>query len=126
MIGNRYLDQIYNERDEDTSLNQLLQLLQSKDRGFIKSLTTEPIEVELLDERELLFITKVVALIDYYLQAQHIVVPLWLRHPRLSMKYPYYHQKRLSDFEKIRLIYTAPAPFRNRNVYFDLDAIKRV
>lgn len=119
MIGNRYLDQFYKDFDEGTCLNQLLQLLKSKDKGFIKSLTTDPIEVDLLNESECFFITKVSALIDYNLQAHGIVVPLWLRHPKIR-------RKRLSDFEKIRLIYASPAPFRNRNVYFDLEAIKRM
>jgi hypothetical protein len=41
-------------------------------------------------------------------------------------KKPYYHSKRITDFEKIRLMYISPAPFRQRNVYFDLESISRV
>jgi len=66
------------------------------------------------------------SLIDYILQLHNIEVPDWLRSDKLSFDKPYYHPKRLSDFEKFRLLYTNPAPFRARNVYFDLEGIKRV
>jgi len=55
------------------------------------------------------YLTKASALIDYYLQIHGIEVPDWLRDERLCFEKPYYHSKRLSDFEKVRLIYTNPA-----------------
>ena len=65
-------------------------------------------------------------LIDYYIQLQGIEVPYWIRNENLGFEKPYYHSKRISDFEKVRLIYANPAPFRVRNVYFDLEGIGRV
>lgn len=35
MIGNKYLQTLFNYPDEDTSLNQLLEMLKYKDMKFI-------------------------------------------------------------------------------------------
>ena len=70
--------------------------------------------------------TLVSALIDYHLQLYGIAVPNWISEERLAFAKPYYHSKRISDPEKIKLLYTNPAPLRARNVYFDLEAIQRV
>ncbi|NLJ59877.1 MAG: hypothetical protein GX338_02890 [Firmicutes bacterium] len=126
MIGNSYLQGLFEYTDEDTSLNQLLELLAYKDAKFIDSLWNEPVDPDSCTEEEIVYLTKVSALIDYYLQVHGMEVPDWLRDERLCFEKPYYHSKRLSDFEKVRLIYTNPAPFRARNVYFDLEGIKRV
>ena len=126
MIGNSYLQGLFEYTDEDTSLNQLLELLTYKDTKFIDSLWNEPVDPDSCTEEEIVYLTKASALIDYYLQIHRIEVPDWLRDERLCFEKPYYHSKRLSDFEKVRLIYTNPAPFRARNVYFDLEGIKRV
>lgn len=125
MIGNKYLQSLFEYPDEDTSLNQLLEMLKYKDSEFIESLK-QPVDLDLCTDEELIYLTKVSSLIDYYLQINDINVPQWLRDERLSFDNPYYHSKRISDFEKIKLQYTNPSPFKNRNVYFDLDGISRV
>ncbi|MBP3039224.1 hypothetical protein J9303_06885 [Bacillaceae bacterium Marseille-Q3522] len=125
MIGNKYLQALFTYPDEDTSLNQLLEHLKSKDKKFINSLY-EPVEIERCNEKEIKYLTIVSALIDYYLQIYELEVPYWLRDNKLSFDKPYYHSRRLSDFDKVKLLYSNPAPFRARNVYFDLDGIKRV
>lgn len=125
MIGNKYLKELFNYQDEDTSLNQLLELLKYKDKKFIDSLK-EPIDINLCTDEEVKYLTKVSALIDYYLQINNIDVPEWLRSEKLMFDKPYYHSRRISDFEKFKLQYTNPSPFRIRNVYFDLDGIERV
>lgn len=125
MIGNRYLQALFNYPDEDTSLNQLLELLKYKDMEFIDSLK-ESINIDLCSDKEIKYLTKVSALIDYYLQIHNMEVPSWLRDEKLAFEKPYYHCKRISDFDKVKLQYTNPAPFRARNVYFDLQGIERV
>lgn len=125
MIGNKYLQGLFLYPDKDTSLNQLLELLKSQDADFINSLK-EPLDLDLCNKQELAFLTKVSALMDHCLQLQNLDVPNWLRNEKLSFDKPYYHSKRLSDFDKIRLQYTNPAPFKRRNVYFDMEGIKRV
>lgn len=125
MIGNRYLQALFDYPDEDTGLNQLLELLKSKDIEFINSLS-ESIDIELCNDKEIEYLTKASALIDYYLQIHDIPIPYWIRDERLSFHKPYYHPKRISDFEKFKLQYTNPSPFRARNVYFDLEGIGRV
>lgn len=125
MIGNKYLQELFDYPDEDTSLNQLLELLKYKDIKFIDSLQ-ESIDINLCTDTEVEYLTKVSALIDYYLQVHNIEVPEWIRDKKLSFDRPYYHSRRISEFEKLKLQYTNPAPFRARNVYFDLDGIKRV
>ncbi|WP_029452571.1 hypothetical protein [Clostridium algidicarnis] len=126
MIGNKYLQDLFNYLDEDTSLNQLLELLKYKDMGFINSLNNETINLELCSKEEIVYLTKVSALIDYYLQIHGLEVPNWLRDARLKFDRPYYHSKRISDFEKVKLQYTNPSPFKIRNVYFNLDGILRI
>lgn len=125
MIGNKYLQPLFNYPDEDTSLNQLLELLKYKDMKFINSLK-ESIDIDLCTDKEKRYLTKVSALIDYYLQIHDIEVPDWIRDEKLRFERPYYHSKRISDFEKFRLQYTNPSPFKARNVYFDLDGIMRI
>ena len=125
MIGNRYLQELFNYPDEDTSINQLLELLKYKDAKFIDSLRQQ-IEIDLCNDKEIRYLTKVSALIDYYLQLNGIEVPDWIRDEKLIFTKPYYHSRRISDFEKLKLQYTNPSPFKARNVYFDLDGIGRV
>ena len=125
MIGNKYLTNLYEYPDEDTSINQLLELLKSGDSEFINSLY-KPVDIDNCDGDEISFLTKISALIDYYLQLHKKDIPGWLRDERLIFKKPYYHSKRIDDFEKIRLQYTNPSPFRARNVYFDLEGMERI
>lgn len=122
MIGNDYLQALFNYPDEDTSLNQLLELLKYKDTEFVNSLK-KPVNLELYTQEELIYLTKASSFIDYYLQIHGID---GLRDKKLSFDKPYYHSKRISDFEKVKLQYTNPSPFKARNVYFDLDGIGRV
>lgn len=126
MIGNKYLQDLFAYTDEDTSLNQLLELLKYKNMRFIDSLSNESISLDLCTDEEIRYLTKVSALIDYYLQVHGIKVPNWLRDEKLQFDKPYYYSRRISDFEKFKLQYTNPAPFKARNVYFDLDGIGRV
>lgn len=125
MIGNKYLQSLFDYQDEDTSLNQLLEMLKYKDAEFIESLKN-PIDLQLCTDQEIIYLTKVSSLIDYCLQLYDIEVPEWLRDEKLSFDKPYYHPKRISGFEKIKLQYTNPSPFKTRNVYFDLEGINRV
>lgn len=125
MIGNKYLKDLFEYLDEDTSINQLLELLKSKDMDFINSLYN-PIDIDNCNDEEIKYLIKVSALIDYYLQLHDIEVPDWLRDERLTFEKPYFHSKRISDFEKVKLQYTNPSPFKARNVYFDLHGIERI
>lgn len=125
MIGNKYLKDLFEYPDEDTSINQLLELLKSKDVDFINSLYN-PIDIDKCDEKEIKYLIKVSALIDYHLQLHYIEVPDWLRDERLRFEKPYFHSKKITDFEKVKLQYINPAPFKARNVYFDLYGIERI
>ena len=125
MIGNKYLKDLFEYPDEDTSINQLLELLKSKDMDFINSLYN-PIDIDKCSEKETKYLIKVSALIDYYLQLHDIEVPGWLRDERLRFEKPYFHSKKITDFEKVKLQYINSAPFKARNVYFDLCGIERI
>lgn len=125
MIGNKYLQALFNYSDEDTSLNQLLELLKYKDMEFIDSLK-EPIDINLCNDKEIKYLTKISALIDYYLQIHDIEIPGWIRDDKLKFDKPYYYSRRISDFEKFKLQYSNPSPFKARNVYFDLESIERI
>jgi hypothetical protein len=102
MIGNKYLQTLFNYPDEGTSLNQLLEMLKYKDMKFIESLIN-PVDIDLCSEEEIIYLTKISALIDYYLQMHNIKVPNWIRNEKLQFDKPYYHSKRISDFEKLKL-----------------------
>jgi len=125
MIGNKYLNDLFEYPDENTSINQLLELLKSKNMKFINSLY-EPVDIGNCNDEETRYLTKVSALIDYYLQLYDMEVPDWLRDERLRFEKPYFYSKRISDFEKVKLQYSDPSPFKARNVYFDLHGIERV
>lgn len=125
MIGNKYIEELFNYPDEDTSLNQILELLKSHDVEFIDTIK-QPIDLDLCNNEELEYLTKVAALIDYCLQISGIEVPNWIRNERLKFDKPYYHSRRLTSFDKFKLLYSSPAPFSARNVFFDIDGIKRV
>lgn len=125
MIGNTFLKALYGYPDEDTSLNQLLELLRSKDQRFLDSLY-KPLDVDASTDDERRFLTVVSALIDYHLQLYQMAIPDWLRNEKLCFDKPYYQTQRLSDFEKIKLQYTVPGPFKRRNVYIDMEGIKRI
>lgn len=126
MIGNRYIEELFKYSDEDASFNQLLELLKYQDTAFIDSLYKEKVDVDLCDEKEIEYLTKAAALIDFYFQKHGIEVPDWLRNSKLIFDKPYFHSKRIDDFEKVKLQYTVPAPFKIRNVYFDLNGIERI
>jgi|GEM_PF-1714584 len=67
MIGNNYLNSLYAYPDLDTSINQLLELLSTKDKGFLESLYV-PLDIGALDDEERHYLTIVSAIIDYHLQ----------------------------------------------------------
>lgn len=126
MIGNKYLQVLYDYPDRDTSINQLLEILKFKDKDFINSLKTDIPDINLTNQDEMHYLVIISALIDYYMQLQNLEVPSWLRRKELSFEKPYYYSNRITDFDKVRLLFTSPSPFRLRNVYFELEGIKRV
>lgn len=126
MIGNKCLEELFNYQDEDTSINQLLELLKYKDSNFISSLKREHVNLDLCSHDEIKYLTKISCLIDYYLQIHELEIPKWIRDERLVFDRPYYHLKRINDFDKLKLQIESPSPFRRRNTYFDLDSIVRV
>jgi len=126
MIGNRYLQELFNYEDESTSINQLLEYLKGKDQQFLVSLKSCPIDIENLNQEELKFMTIASALIDYYLQLHGLDVPDWLRAEKLQFEKPYFVAKRISDIDKVKLQYSNPATFKARNVYFFMEGLERV
>ena len=125
MIGNASLESLYAYSDLDTSINQLLELLNKKDREFLGSLYVS-LDLTNLDDDERRFLTIISAIIDYHLQLYQLDVPDWLRDKTLCFDKPYFYSKRISDFDKVKLQYTVPGPFRRRNVYMDPDGLIRV
>lgn len=126
MIGNKYIKKLFNYPDEDTSINELLELLKYKDLNFIDSLKEEDINLDLCTNDEIRYLTKVSSLIDYYFQIHELEIPKWIRDKRLQFNKPYYHSKRINDFERLKLQIESPSPFRRRNICFELDSITRV
>ena len=126
MIGNKYIKKLFNYLDEDTSINELLELLKYIDLNFIDSLKKEDINLDLCTNDEIIYLTKVSSLIDYYFQLHELEIPKWIRDKRLQFNKPYYHSKRINDFERLKLQIESPSPFRRRNIYFELDSITRV
>ena len=125
MIGNKYLQELFDYKDEDTAMNQLLEYLKNKDKSFIKSLYKD-LDLNKCNKKEIDFLTKATALVDYYLQIHNLEIPDWIRDDRLEFNTPYFHSKRIDDIKKIKLLYSSPAPFSARNVYFELEGIHRV
>lgn len=126
MIGNKYLEELFNYPDRDASINQLLEFLKYKDSNFISSLKNGSVNLDLCTQEEIKYLTIISALIDYYFQIHEFEIPNWIRDERLEFHRPYYHTKRISDFDKFKLQVESPSPFKRRNTYFDLDSIVRV
>jgi hypothetical protein len=97
MIGNSYLNSLYKYVDLDTC-----------------------------DSDELFFLTISSAIIDYFFQLNDVDIPEWIIDERLAFDTPYYYSKRLTDFEKVKLQFSNPTPFRRKNVYFELEGLYRV
>ena len=72
MIGNKYIKKLFNYLDEDTSINELLELLKYKDLNFIDSLKKEDINLDLCTNEEIIYLTKVSSLIDYYFKSMNL------------------------------------------------------
>ena len=126
MIGNKYIKNLFDYPDEDTSINELLELLKYKDLNFLDSLNKEDVNLDLCTNEEIIYLIKVSSLIDYYFQIHDLEMPKWIRDKRLEFDKPYYHSKRINDFEKLKLQIESPAPFKRRNVYFEMDSITRI
>jgi len=126
MIGNSYLKELYEYEDLDMSLNQLLEYIKFKDKGFVESIFECPVNLDNCGPKEIFFLTLSAAIIDYFFQINEIDIPEWIRDERLVFEKPYYYSKRLTDFEKIKLQFSNPAPFRRRNVYFELEGLQRI
>lgn len=62
MIGNKQLEELFNHPDEDTSINQLLELLKYKEANFICSLKKEYVNLDLCTHDEIRYLTKISAL----------------------------------------------------------------
>ncbi|MBN2284820.1 MAG: hypothetical protein JXQ26_07280 [Tissierellales bacterium] len=126
MIGNSYLEVLYEYEDMDTSLNQLLEYIKFEDKYFIESIFDEPVYLDACDSEELFFLTVSSAIMDYFFQIKGLDIPEWIRDERLAFDTPYYYSKRLNDIKKVKLQFSNPAPFRRRNVYFELEGLQRV
>lgn len=125
MIGNNYLSDLYQITDLDTSINQLLEWLHFEDTDFLKSLDV-PLDLNVLTGDEQHFLTIMAAIIDYCLQLKNRPVPRWLRDDRLCFEPPYFHSKRLTDFEKVKIQCIVLGPLKARQVYIEPDGLKRV
>ena len=72
MIGNKYIKNLFDYPDEDTSINELLELLKYKDLNFLDSLNKEDINLDLCTNEEIIYLTKVSSLIDYYFKSMNL------------------------------------------------------
>lgn len=92
MIGNKFLNALYLCKDENTSLNLLMESLKRKDPALIKSLQV-PENIDSCTDDEKRFLTIAAALIDYYLQNCGTEVPDWLRNKQLCFDKPFFFRK---------------------------------
>ena len=72
MIGNKYIKNLFDYPDEDTSINELLELLKYKDLNFLDSLNKEDVNLDLCTNEEIIYLTKVSSLIDYYFKSMNL------------------------------------------------------
>lgn len=126
MIGNSALKVLFEVSDRDIAISQLLEMLKTNHEQLLRSLYEEAPNIDEFTSEELIFVIICSSIIDYSLQLNNKPIPSWIRDPRLAFIEPFYYNRRLSDFEKVKLIYSSPAPFRNRNVYLKLEGLIRV
>ena len=124
MIGNKYLKNLYDYPDVDTSINQLLELLASNDPDFLESLTV-PLEIAALDEAERHYLTIIFAIIDHQLQLSQLAVPNWIRDRAFCFDQPYFIQKDSAISKRSRSSTPSPA-LSKPDKFSDPDGLKRV
>ena len=80
----------------------------------------------MVNDKEIKFLIIASAIIDYYLQIKNIEVPSWIRNKKLRFEKPMWYTKHIDDIDKVKLIYQTPAPFKNRNIFLDINGLSRI
>lgn len=127
MIGNEYLSWMYNNKDTNYVICEMLEDCRTGDSDFIKSLFEQPVDLSYGIDDEIHFLTIICTIIDWKSKVLKYPLPKWINDKRLYFKYPYYYNEgRLTDFDKVKLLITNPIQMCNRNVYFDMSGLERV
>lgn len=122
MTGNRLLDYLLSIGDDNTSICELLELIK-KDENYVLSLCNDGVpNFDNLDEIRILSIAKLCAILDYKLGLKRL--PSWVCDKRLYYDKPVYIG-RMDDFTKVKVFIFAPQAFLSRNIYFNIDGLKR-
>ena len=123
MTGNRLLDFIL-ERDEDTGLCELLDLIKRNPNKFLKLLNEVEPKVDYNNKELITRLTSIYTIIEYKLRDYKL--PEWIYYKEFYSDIAVYKSKHLDSFGKLKLFLDAPYEFRKRNIYFDLRGLERV
>lgn len=126
MIGNNYINTLYQCDDENLALNDLLNKLNKLKGDFIEYMENNVVEIDKLTDLEKTFVTKIACLIEYFYIQKDIQVPDWIIDERLCLAEPYVYGAREKDINFLKAILLAPPVFKSKNVYFDLNSLIRI
>lgn len=129
MITNEYIDKLYKASiniEENFALNTLLNDLNKISEKFALYIQNSVVLIEELNEDEIVFVTKISALIGYFFELNYVSIPEWVFDKRLVLKHPKLYGERTRDKWYFNTIFNSPKIFKDKGVYFDLYALKRM
>lgn len=126
MIGNNLVDDYYNNMTLDQAMCQLMDFIRNKNEDVLKGLEWDNYSFESCTEEEIKYLTILTTGLVYTYSKNKLKIPDWMLDVKLRFKYPYYHNKRLSDFEQLKLYLTCTMVCRHKNVYIEESAFYRM
>lgn len=123
MTGNKLLDYLLDVGDDNSSICELLELIK-RDEDYVIDLCKDggiP-NLDELNENTTLLVAKLCAILDYKIGLKRL--PSWVCDKRLYYDNPIY-VGRMDDFTRAKVFIFAPQAFLSRNIYFNIDGLKR-
>lgn len=126
MIGNKLVNEYYNNMTLDQGMCQLMDFIRNKDEHVLNELEWDNYIFDSCTEKEIGYLTILTTGLVYTYSKNKLKIPDWMLDDKLRFEYPYYHNKRLSDFEQIKLYLSCTTICRHKNVYIEESALCRM
>lgn len=127
MITNSKLDYLYKNYNLNSAMCELLDAIRNNRKDWIDSLNTEAVLIKELSEDEFLFVTIMIATIEYQYIMTKRSVPNWVKNKEYTLKDPYFFDEGMSDIQRLKLfLFESPVPFQNRNIFVHRSGLERM
>lgn len=126
MIGNKLVNEYYNNMTLDQGMCQLMDFVRNEDERVLKELEWDDYNFDSCTEKEIGYLTILTTGLVYTYLKNKINIPGWMLDDKLRFEHPYYHDERLSDSEQIELYLSCTSICRHKNVYIEESALCRM